>query len=207
MEKIVKFPSTSNIITSSDISSLRETAKSLDTPSPIHTGSTMNTGSALDPLDTTSLLDNTSVLDTELPMDIPSALDNWQKVFTKQNKKKSKAEKYRETKPDLKLDNRFLIFEEELVEDNIKYSEDGEDGKDETLENTQQVPRKRKSFPKKKITTSNKQEIKLSDTPSYPVNFTPHKKRTELRGNRCFKCFIAHFPYAKFCRWAQSSRK
>ena len=58
----------------------------------------------------------------------------------------SKAEKCRGTKQDLKLHNRFSIIEEDFVEDNVLYSEDG---KEESLENTKQVPKKKKSFTKK----------------------------------------------------------
>merc|ERR1711954_123152 len=30
---------------------------------------------------------------------------------------------------------------------------------------------------------------------------------TQLKNKRCSKCFITHFPYPKFCRWAKSSER
>ena len=39
------------------------------------------------------------------------------------------------------------------------------------------------------------------------MNVKPNVKDTHLKMKRCSKCFISHYPYPKFCRWAKSSER
>ena len=52
--------------------------------------------------------------------------------------------------------------------------------------------------------------FKHSEEEETLVNFKEVKqngKATQLKNKRCSKCFITHFPYPKFCRWAKSSER
>ena len=53
--------------------------------------------------------------------------------------------------------------------------------------------------------------FKHSEEEEKLVNFKEEVKQngkaTQLKNKRCSKCFITHFPYPKFCRWAKSSER
>ena len=120
----------------------------------------------------------------------------WEIVKQKQKYKPSRVSKTYGTNQVLELQNKFSIFEEQIMETDWL----GNDDKEVNKKTPEEKLRNGKFLKKQKEKNKNKLKNKSAQ------NTNKCSQRMTLRWNRCKQCFSTHYPYPKFCRWATCSK-
>ena len=126
----------------------------------------------------------------------------WEMVKQKQKYIPSRVTKTYGTNQVLELQNKFSIFEKQMMETDWLGNDDNEVNK--------RTPEEKLIHGKFLKKMKEKNENKLKNKSAQNTNKCSQRSnvdnRRTLRWHRCKQCFSTHFPYPKFCRWATYSK-